>query len=187
MCVCVFAVGCQHSTVHQCQPVRAVCTHPNRTSPEEGLPAGSQLHRRKTPHGGWERKTGIDTFFAAQTMCKIGCLSPPPHASRHFATLFISVRFHAFLSSAFLITANTLPYDNFAAFDCISDLLYLFSPLLLCFSHTNAHTHTHSYSQERLLMSLLPRNVAMEMKEDFLKPPERIFHKIYIQRHDNVR
>uniref|UniRef100_A0A4W2G7G0 Adenylate cyclase type 1 n=1 Tax=Bos indicus x Bos taurus TaxID=30522 RepID=A0A4W2G7G0_BOBOX len=39
---------------------------------------------------------------------------------------------------------------------------------------------------ERLLMSLLPRNVAMEMKEDFLKPPERIFHKIYIQRHDNV-
>jgi len=29
--------------------------------------------------------------------------------------------------------------------------------------------------------------VAMEMKEDFLKPPERIFHKIYIQRHDNVR
>lgn len=41
--------------------------------------------------------------------------------------------------------------------------------------------------QERLLMSLLPRNVAMEMKEDFLKPPERIFHKIYIQRHDNVR
>ncbi|XP_056270668.1 adenylate cyclase type 1 isoform X2 [Pseudoliparis swirei] len=40
--------------------------------------------------------------------------------------------------------------------------------------------------QERLLMSLLPRNVAMEMKEDFLKPPERLFHKIYIQRHDNV-
>uniref|UniRef100_F6QL99 adenylate cyclase n=2 Tax=Equus TaxID=9789 RepID=F6QL99_HORSE len=40
--------------------------------------------------------------------------------------------------------------------------------------------------KERLLMSLLPRNVAMEMKEDFLKPPERIFHKIYIQRHDNV-
>ncbi|KAM7379398.1 hypothetical protein PAMP_004953 [Pampus punctatissimus] len=40
--------------------------------------------------------------------------------------------------------------------------------------------------KQRLLMSLLPRNVAMEMKEDFLKPPERIFHKIYIQRHDNV-
>ncbi|XP_072621030.1 adenylate cyclase type 1-like [Vulpes vulpes] len=41
--------------------------------------------------------------------------------------------------------------------------------------------------QERLLMSLLPRNVAMEMKEDFLKPPpQRIFHKIYIQWHDNV-
>uniref|UniRef100_UPI00358DF400 adenylate cyclase type 1 n=1 Tax=Myxine glutinosa TaxID=7769 RepID=UPI00358DF400 len=40
--------------------------------------------------------------------------------------------------------------------------------------------------QERLLMSLLPRHVAMEMKEDLLQPPGRIFHKIYIQRHDNV-
>ncbi|TWW73882.1 Adenylate cyclase type 1 [Takifugu flavidus] len=45
---------------------------------------------------------------------------------------------------------------------------------------------TPTTNTERLLMSLLPRNVAMEMKEDFLKPPERIFHKIYIQRHDNV-
>nr|XP_020451359.1 adenylate cyclase type 1-like isoform X1 [Monopterus albus] len=48
------------------------------------------------------------------------------------------------------------------------------------------HMEDENEKQERLLMSLLPRNVAMEMKEDFLKPPERIFHKIYIQRHDNV-
>lgn len=54
----MFAAGCQHGAVHQCQPVRAVCAHPDRTSPEEGLPAGSQLHRRETPHGGRERETG---------------------------------------------------------------------------------------------------------------------------------
>nr|XP_031301737.1 uncharacterized protein LOC105106732 isoform X2 [Camelus dromedarius] len=41
--------------------------------------------------------------------------------------------------------------------------------------------------EARLLMSLLPRNVVVEMKEDFLRPPERIFHQIYIQRHDNMR
>nr|XP_010945455.1 PREDICTED: LOW QUALITY PROTEIN: uncharacterized protein LOC105062796 [Camelus bactrianus] len=35
-------------------------------------------------------------------------------------------------------------------------------------------------------MSLLPRNVIVEMKEDFLRPPERIFHQIFIQRHDNM-
>lgn len=52
------AVGCQHSAVHQRQPVRAVCAHPDRTSPEEGLPAGSQLHRGATPHGGREREAG---------------------------------------------------------------------------------------------------------------------------------
>ncbi|XP_064336281.1 uncharacterized protein LOC116150809 isoform X1 [Camelus dromedarius] len=40
--------------------------------------------------------------------------------------------------------------------------------------------------EARLLMSLLPRNVVVEMKEDFLRPPERIFHQIYIQRHDNM-
>ncbi|TMS20569.1 Adenylate cyclase type 1 [Larimichthys crocea] len=52
--------------------------------------------------------------------------------------------------------------------------------------HSLHPVQTDKYGEERLLMSLLPRNVAMEMKEDFLKPPERIFHKIYIQRHDNV-
>ena len=42
--------------------------------------------------------------------------------------------------------------------------------------------------QERLLLSVLPRYVAVQMKNDFdakVKPEQ--FHKIYIQRHDNVR
>jgi len=41
--------------------------------------------------------------------------------------------------------------------------------------------------QERLLLSVLPRYVAVQMKNDFdakVKPEQ--FHKIYIQRHDNV-
>lgn len=41
--------------------------------------------------------------------------------------------------------------------------------------------------QERLLLSVLPQHVAMEMKADIIKPVERQFHKIYIQRHENVR
>ncbi|XP_076330041.1 adenylate cyclase type 1-like [Tachypleus tridentatus] len=39
---------------------------------------------------------------------------------------------------------------------------------------------------ERLLLSVLPQHVAMEMKEDIISPREGQFHKIYIQRHENV-
>lgn len=39
---------------------------------------------------------------------------------------------------------------------------------------------------ERLLLSVLPRHVAIEMKNDILSPVKTQFHKIYIQRHDNV-
>lgn len=42
--------------------------------------------------------------------------------------------------------------------------------------------------QERLLLSVLPRHVAMEMKADIAgKPKDTMFHKIYIQKHENVR
>lgn len=41
--------------------------------------------------------------------------------------------------------------------------------------------------QEELLLSVLPRHVAMEMKNDIAgQPKEAQFHKIYIQRHENV-
>lgn len=41
--------------------------------------------------------------------------------------------------------------------------------------------------QEQLLLSVLPRHVAMEMKNDIAgQPKEAQFHKIYIQRHENV-
>ncbi|CAM1307563.1 ADCY1 (predicted) [Pycnogonum litorale] len=39
---------------------------------------------------------------------------------------------------------------------------------------------------ERLLLSVLPQHVAMEMKEDIISPRDSQFHKIYIQRHENV-
>ncbi|CAB3253387.1 unnamed protein product [Arctia plantaginis] len=42
--------------------------------------------------------------------------------------------------------------------------------------------------QERLLLSVLPRHVAMEMKADIASQPrQEQFHKIYIQRYENVR
>ncbi|CAN7996129.1 unnamed protein product, partial [Ixodes pacificus] len=40
---------------------------------------------------------------------------------------------------------------------------------------------------ERLLLSVLPQHVAMEMKEDIIAPRAGQFHKIYIQKHENVR
>lgn len=43
-------------------------------------------------------------------------------------------------------------------------------------------------NQERLLLSVLPRHVAIEMKEDIAgQPKETMFHKIYIQKHDRIR
>uniref|UniRef100_K7F477 adenylate cyclase n=1 Tax=Pelodiscus sinensis TaxID=13735 RepID=K7F477_PELSI len=42
-------------------------------------------------------------------------------------------------------------------------------------------------SPERLLLSVLPQHVAMEMKEDIsTKKEDMMFHKIYIQKHDKV-
>ncbi len=38
------------------------------------------------------------------------------------------------------------------------------------------------------MLSVLPRHVAMEMKADInAKKEDMMFHKIYIQKHDNVR
>ncbi|KAL1138220.1 hypothetical protein AAG570_009911 [Ranatra chinensis] len=46
--------------------------------------------------------------------------------------------------------------------------------------------HQLFWQQERLLLSVLPQHVAMEMKADIMSPVEGQFHKIYIQRHENV-
>ena len=43
------------------------------------------------------------------------------------------------------------------------------------------------YPQERLLLSVLPQHVAIQMKSDIMSPVEGQFHKIYIQKHENVR
>ena len=44
------------------------------------------------------------------------------------------------------------------------------------------------FFQERLLLSVLPRHIAMEMKADIAgAPKDTMFHKIYIQKHEKVR
>uniref|UniRef100_A0A3B5L8M7 Adenylate cyclase type 6 n=1 Tax=Xiphophorus couchianus TaxID=32473 RepID=A0A3B5L8M7_9TELE len=49
------------------------------------------------------------------------------------------------------------------------------------------HLQRENHQQERLLLSVLPRHVAMEMKADInAKKEDMMFHKIYIQKHDNV-
>ncbi|KAL0279830.1 UNVERIFIED_CONTAM: hypothetical protein PYX00_001308 [Menopon gallinae] len=48
-------------------------------------------------------------------------------------------------------------------------------------------TQRGNQQQERLLLSVLPRHVAMEMKADIAgKQKDTMFHKIYIQKHENV-
>ncbi|XP_013407025.1 adenylate cyclase type 5 [Lingula anatina] len=48
-------------------------------------------------------------------------------------------------------------------------------------------TQRENQQQERLLLSVLPRHVAMEMKSDIAgQVKDTMFHKIYIQRHENV-
>ncbi|XP_039674252.1 adenylate cyclase type 5 [Perca fluviatilis] len=48
------------------------------------------------------------------------------------------------------------------------------------------HSQRENQQQERLLLSVLPRHVAMEMKADInAKQEDMMFHKIYIQKHDN--
>ena len=50
------------------------------------------------------------------------------------------------------------------------------------------HNEEPDHLKERLLLSVLPRHVAMEMKADIAgKSKDTMFHKIYIQRHENVR
>ncbi|XP_039602524.1 adenylate cyclase type 6 [Polypterus senegalus] len=49
------------------------------------------------------------------------------------------------------------------------------------------HLQRENQQQERLLLSVLPRHVALEMKADIkAKKEDMMFHKIYIQKHDNV-
>lgn len=63
--------------------------------------------------------------------------------------------------------------------------LYMLAVWLMC---TVPFRMFVSVLQESLLLSVLPRHVAMEMKDDIAgKPREAQFHKIYIQQHDNVR
>lgn len=52
----------------------------------------------------------------------------------------------------------------------------------------NARLHMEDENEklERLLLSVLPQHVAMEMKEDIIAPQAGQFHKIYIQKHENV-
>uniref|UniRef100_A0A8B9L755 adenylate cyclase n=1 Tax=Astyanax mexicanus TaxID=7994 RepID=A0A8B9L755_ASTMX len=48
------------------------------------------------------------------------------------------------------------------------------------------HLQRENQQQERLLLSVLPRHVAMEMKAHInAKKEDMMFHKIYIQKHDN--
>lgn len=43
--------------------------------------------------------------------------------------------------------------------------------------------------QENILLSVLPKHIANDMKKDIdrSQEPDAMFHKIYIQKHNNIR
>ncbi|XP_009881498.1 PREDICTED: adenylate cyclase type 6 [Charadrius vociferus] len=76
-----------------------------------------------------------------------------------------------------------------SAGECWQRLLQLSANALifLCTNVVGVCTHYPAEVSERLLLSVLPQHVAMEMKEDInTKKEDMMFHKIYIQKHDNV-
>ena len=78
---------------------------------------------------------------------------------------------------------HTSPIDNAEGEHPTSNT----NTLVYSYIHKSAYT-LNTYFQERLLLSVLPRHVAMEMKADIAgNPMDKQFHKIYIQRHENVR
>lgn len=98
--------------------------------------------------------------------------------------------------SLFFKELPSAPQSHFPAKSCSFFFLFFIK------NHTSLHHHNKVlkvnnrvcvcvfflFLQERLLLSVLPRHVAMEMKADIAgKPKDTMFHKIYIQRHENVR
>lgn len=45
----------------------------------------------------------------------------------------------------------------------------------------------HIFTQERLLLSVLPKHVAVKMRQDLGSTSSEPFKKIYMSRHENVR
>ncbi|GLD74264.1 adenylate cyclase type 1-like isoform X1, partial [Lates japonicus] len=142
-------------------------------------------------------------IVAASSLSLVNTVSPRDAAAAIAAGLLFSFTFCAALLPVPLALGTSelvtpLPLNRRCGSSCWSScraaagartlMAVLFGVMLAASLHCHSVVHGKQklWRPERLLMSLLPRNVAMEMKEDFLKPPERIFHKIYIQRHDNV-
>ncbi len=65
--------------------------------------------------------------------------------------------------------------------------IFLFLPTIYELSNLRQQINETFFLQERLLLSVLPQHVAVEMKQDLISPVSGQFHKIYIQRHENVR
>uniref|UniRef100_A0A672KZL8 adenylate cyclase n=1 Tax=Sinocyclocheilus grahami TaxID=75366 RepID=A0A672KZL8_SINGR len=120
--------------------------------------------------------------------------------------------FFLFLSFFLLLTFSTseiphfIPLLSFSVQLCANAMIFLCTNIIGICTHYPAevsqrqafketrgyiqariHLQRENQQQERLLLSVLPRHVAMEMKADInAKKEDMMFHKIYIQKHDNV-
>uniref|UniRef100_A0A672QMT9 adenylate cyclase n=1 Tax=Sinocyclocheilus grahami TaxID=75366 RepID=A0A672QMT9_SINGR len=94
------------------------------------------------------------------------------------------------LSSIHLLTTWRINQDDEFLWKQVGYLIFSEKncmAIFLSLSHTFPLFSPLNNVQERLLLSVLPRHVAMEMKADInAKKENMMFHKIYIQKHDNV-
>uniref|UniRef100_A0A8C2GP64 adenylate cyclase n=1 Tax=Cyprinus carpio TaxID=7962 RepID=A0A8C2GP64_CYPCA len=107
----------------------------------------------------------------------------------------------AVLSTIHMIMAWRLNLEDFFLTRKIGLCMYMYfikkkNPKVMSTIHIYVYVYIYIHMltgvisnliQERLLLSVLPRHVAMEMKADInAKKEDMMFHKIYIQKHDNV-
>ncbi|KAF0041705.1 hypothetical protein F2P81_005237 [Scophthalmus maximus] len=186
-------MSCGHEAANHKSPICAALAGKGAPDPDTHdaqIPA-QQLPRYDNTQVGTSSVVYPAAMFAPQVAAR-----GVPVAEFNMEDTPATMRFNVNVSGAFvrILTERVQRKVFLQARNCIEERLRLedenekqFQLGNSIFFHLeNSKSLLHLIASERLLMSLLPRNVAMEMKEDFLKPPERIFHKIYIQRHDNV-
>uniref|UniRef100_A0A673JW48 Adenylate cyclase type 5 n=1 Tax=Sinocyclocheilus rhinocerous TaxID=307959 RepID=A0A673JW48_9TELE len=128
-------------------------------------------------------------------MCLFGCVTQPTCPFSHFAFGLCSLDFIFFNGVLFFLLQLV---SNVLIFSCTNIVgvcthypaegsqRQAFQETRECIQ-ARLHSQRENQQQERLLLSVLPRHVAMEMKADInAKQEDMMFHKIYIQKHDNV-
>lgn len=114
-------------------------------------------------------------LLAAMHLIVTGVLAPTDKINMHWQQLTANCMVFAAINVVGLFVHNLMEHAQRRAFldtrNCIAARIEM---------------EEENEKLERLLLSVLPQHVALEMKQDLISPVSGQFHKIYIQRHENV-